>query len=51
MPSKPNIAAACGHDAFYIDRQRARTDDRGVIYFDIDEADLVSMFELMDRSV
>lgn len=44
-----SIAAACGHDAVYVDRAVRRTDSRGVVFFDIDEADLAAMFERMDR--
>ncbi len=44
-----HIADACGHEAVYVDRSRARTDARGVVYFDVDRTDLVAMFDLMDR--
>ena len=45
-----DIGMACGHHNLYIDRHSGTTDSRGVVFFDVMHADLVGMFDLLDRS-
>ena len=43
------IGNARGHHNIYVDRYRQTIDDRGVVFFDLAEADLVSMFDFLEN--